>query len=219
MNLTQAAEALVALLDVSEKRYPAILSQLHVNQACLSLSQSSDLWFDRYITDRDYAPPVSDPISPEDIGSVSVSSLAIPGLFVGFIKNLYWKLSDDTFKSLDAWEYRELLLTHQDQDGTPANFSIQNGRVLIRPIPDVASVLRFEIKGNCAVIGGTETNGWLTNAPYAVLYRAAVYACTYMMEDNRIAVFKSMFAEEAEQIALHAGMMVSSEPRQAQEIG
>lgn len=218
MNFQQATDALVALLDVSDKRYPLLTAQLHVNQACLSLSQDNDLWFDRYIIDRDYNLPVSEPSGPEDVGSLSVASLSIPGLFVGYIKNLYWKVGE-IFKPLDAWEYRELLLTHQDESGEPQNFALQNRRILIRPVPEVASTVRAEIKGNCAIIGGSDTNGWLTNAPFAVLYKAAVYAAIYMMEDKRVSVFSSMFADEAERMALHAGMMVSSEPRQAREIG
>lgn len=221
MNVGNAVERLIALLDVSEKRYPATVAELHVNQACAKLSKDTDMWFDRYVADYIYTVPSTTPTNPNLLGAVQLESLLnfSLGLDVGFIISAYWKLDDGTFKPLDSWNYKELLLTHGEDPGEPCNIGVMNTAAILRPVPESDSTARFEIKGKCRAIGDKETNGWLTHATYAVIYRAAMYACVYMMEDNRLPAFTTMFRDEMETAALHSSMMVTNEPRAGQEPG
>lgn len=221
MDVQTAADSLIALLDVSEKRYPEALAILHVNQGCATLSTENDAWFDRFIFDFSYYGSMIDPVDdPNRYGAIAVSGIAnfTLQLGCGFIRNIFW-LDDTKWKPLDGWEYRENLLTHNDERGSPTNVTIVGDSVLLRPVPEVDCTIRFEIKGKPLIIGATQTNGWLTHYPYAVLYRSAMYASIYMMEDAMLAKFTTMFREEADRASLHSGMMVMSEPRQAQEPG
>lgn len=219
MDVDTAVGHLVAMLDVSEKRYPPLTAELHVNEACHDLSEDTDVWFDRYLFDYNYSVPTVTPTNPNLLGAVPVAGLTYNNMEVGFFRNVFWQNDDETFKPLDMWNYREMILTHQEQPGTPENVAILGQNLLIRPVPEVASVVRFEIKGKCAIIGGEDTNGWLTHAPFAVLYKAAINACIYLMEDSRIPVFQAMYQKQMDSAALHGSMMVHSEPRQAQEPG
>jgi hypothetical protein len=218
MSLQDNINRLIALLDVSEKRYPSAVASLHVNQACAALSEDNDLWFDRFIYDYNYVYSETTGSNPNTVGVVPFSGIVVNNLAVGFIRNIFW-LSGTKWKPIDSWEYREALLTHNDVEGEPENAVIFGGGLALRPIPNVSSTVRLEVKGKPTPIGLSDSNGWLDNHPFAVLYRAAMYAAIYMMEDNRLATFTAMFKEEAERAALHGSMMVMSEPRQAQEPG
>jgi hypothetical protein len=219
MDMVTAEERLRSLLDVSVKRYPTAVAYAHLNQACQALSEETDLWFDRYVISYEYSLPDDTPEDPEQIGSIPLDSLGKREYVFSWLAMSYYRTEDGEWKAIPAWNYQELIETFGDEESeAPTAVAVLGYSLFFRPIPPTGTAFRFEIKGRPAY-AESGTNGWLTYGGQAVIYRAAAYAVSYMMEDDRIPVFETLAERELMRVSINASMMSTSEPKYAQEPG
>ena len=80
--------------------------------------------------------------------------------------------------------------------GVPQVFTIVGGNIELAPIPDSAYTLELTYKQRIPALSNTNTTNWLlTSWPSAYLYGALIAAQPYIMDDARIAVFRSLYQE------------------------
>ena len=221
MDIVTAEGILREIFDADTKRYPTSVAQLHLNQACKLFSVKTDVFFDRYIKNHDYqiANEVSD--DPNLVGSIPLSSLGYSarGLKFGWLKRAWWKNSAGVFTPLPVFSYGELLEEYGDtESATPLNIAIEGDQLYIRPIPTTALSLRMNVKGHAISITVGETP-WLVNHPQAVIHLAAEWACTQLMESERIPEFRSMWQMELDEAGIDASMIGYDVPNIAEEPG
>jgi len=216
MDLSTAADHVYSLFDVTEKRYDLSIAEMHINHACLALSEDIDVWFDQSVIDIVWTPPTTAPTDPRDYGSILVSGITNDLLRFGHALGV-WKSPFGADYGLEEGSYREIIGEYGDTEAEePELFAVHGDRIYFRPIPTVATTIRFSFQGRPIVITGG-TNGWLTNSPYAVIYRAAELSAMYLLEDERVPAFRSMWTMEVERTSVDRSMIGHDAPTQAEE--
>ena len=80
--------------------------------------------------------------------------------------------------------------------GMPQVFTIVGGNIELAPIPDSAYTLELTYKQRIPSLSDSNTTNWLlTSWPSAYLYGALIAAQPYILDDQRIAVFRSLYQE------------------------
>lgn len=80
--------------------------------------------------------------------------------------------------------------------GVPQVFTIVGGNIELAPIPDAAYTLEITYKQRIPTLSDAAPTNWLlTNWPSAYLYGALIAAQPYIMDDQRIAVFRTLYLE------------------------
>lgn len=80
--------------------------------------------------------------------------------------------------------------------GVPQVFTIVGQSIELAPIPDSAYTLEITYKQRIPALSDSNTTNWLlTNWPSAYLYGSLIAAVPYIIDDNRLPVFRSLYQE------------------------
>ena len=221
MNIAEAESHLRNLFDVTEKRYAETLAIFHLSQASRLFSIKTDVFFDRYLIDSSFVPQSTAPTDPNLSGSISLTDLGMSSraLEFGYLIRGWYKTSDGRWERLPKVSYEEAMYEYGDDTAsTPSVLIIEGDKVFFRPIPSATIFIRLQVKGHSMIIN-SGTNTWLQNHPFAVIHLAAEWACSHLMEDKRIPVFRSMWQDELMEAGIDASMISTGEPEQAVEPG
>lgn len=83
-----------------------------------------------------------------------------------------------------------------DRAGRPTHYALTAGSLELFPTPDATYNASLVYYGRIAALSGSNTVNWLlTEAPDAYLYGALVHSAPYLKDDNRIAIWETMFAQ------------------------
>jgi len=80
--------------------------------------------------------------------------------------------------------------------GPPGYYSIQGSQIRVSPIPNQEYIFQISYWANFPQLTGTVTTNWLTaNAPDAILLASLVGAESFLMDDPRIGIWKTLLGE------------------------
>lgn len=80
--------------------------------------------------------------------------------------------------------------------GQPEVFTIIGTEIELKPIPDSATVLEIAYYKKLAALSGSNTTNWLTShAPDLLLYGSLIESEAFIVNDPRIALWKTLFNE------------------------
>ena len=106
------------------------------------------------------------------------------------------KINSSPVNVLEFMTPNTLFETHSSTaNGTPQSYTIIGTEIALRPTPD--SVLSVEIiygESIAALSATNTTNTVLTRHPDAYLYGSLVAACTFLMDDQRVAQYDAIFS-------------------------
>lgn len=199
MTLVEMCDELAAELDVDAERYPTTTAVRHVNRAVRYLDrQLIAPWCmaqDTLTTEvgrRHYSPST-------DLGGGS------PRLQLTDVLAVYYLGAEGDEVVLEQLTYEELRATYplEAEAGPPLSFALWGDELWLGPAPDDAYELSVDYRGRQhPLINDGDTNGWLEREPDAVLYQAGVYASTFLLEDERTAVFARLAEDALQQIVI-----------------
>ena len=97
-------------------------------------------------------------------------------------------------------------------NGVPKVFTIIGDEMQLKPIPEAADTMEIAYYAKLAALTASNTTNWLTtNAPDLLLYGSLIEAESFLFNDGRIALWKTLFEEsisewdKQERIARHSG--------------
>jgi hypothetical protein len=211
MTLTELQDELGELLRVKTKRYPLDQRTKHINMAIRALSQEFDSQFD-----EDYAtfPTVA------STGEYSLDTL-FSSPYLTFDRPLrLWRAStesdeegDYVLTQISLGDLLDKYPTTSDE-GTPTDFAIFQRQLYLRPIPSgVLTIYCLYLGKQLTLANPQDNNAWTTKAEMAVIYRAAEYACIYLLEDERIQLFRELWQSEVSRLSTeHNARLSASRP-------
>jgi hypothetical protein len=209
MDISVAATELGEILEVDTTQYPTNLRISHLNQSVALLSK---------------LPPYS--FLDEGFGDINVTAgsttvdihlLDTAVKTAAFITEGCWvNPATDNYR-LQLVSLSELVGRFGDSTGYPLAVAQHGDSVYIRPIPENDIVLRLMVMFNPAYLAASGENSWLSNAPWAVIFKAAELAAVTVGQEARMPYFEKMRREHLEALALANGARFDS-PRNMEEI-
>jgi hypothetical protein len=198
MTLSEAILELLKLLEqTDEEEYDSNQASVHILQACYEIADEMEVPHynvfsqfeinDDYI-DQDYWTTVP--------GRVPiVTSLGTTLSEYSHIKKI-WLDSGGETQTFTGTELVSLLNEYGDTTGQPKKYAVEGQYLYYRPfINDGTATYTMRILwASLPVTAGTDTDSpiMLQIAPYAVLYRAAVIASMWLLDDDRASRFEKL---------------------------
>lgn len=207
MTHTELQTALGELLDVDTNRYPLTVRTLHINHAIRSLELDVDTqWghatdtFDTVADQRNYSPTT-------DLGGGS------PSLTFSHPVAMYYLGSEGAEIVIPHVTWEELRASYplETENGPPEVYAIWNGELQLAPKPDDVYTIYLDYFGFQADLSASgDSNPWTTQAPNLVLYRACVLATEWLLEDERVPLWKERAQEEELRLVVHLSQLEQS---------
>ena len=126
----------------------------------------------------------------------------LPGDFIGIINvdlqgtNPPVALFQQSLESLDL--HRS---TTGDAKGQPKYFAVDGDTLEVSPTPDSATTIQLTYYAEVPPLSSTTTENFLSRtAPDVYLYGALKHASIYLMEDERVALFSTLFEKALEEL-------------------
>lgn len=236
MNIDEAAAAVQDMLDVTEKRYSTSVAFMHVNQACQFLSNEYDVSFDKSYVDKEIYPVgVDAPVPTPAPGSgrpdpveimwrrIHLTSGFIPGtnfnvpIGVKYVLGIWVHPSTDEQSKLQECSFSDIMQYATPSGDEVLGYAIHGDYLYLFPEVEGIYRIRVSFQAKQSSINPGETNGWLTHAPFATVYKAAEFAAIYLLEDERVPMFNAMWKEEVRVVESADGMRGFDEPMIAEE--
>ena len=83
-----------------------------------------------------------------------------------------------------------------DRVGRPTNYALTAGGIELYPTPDLTYNASLVYYARIPALSASNTTNWLLNeAPDVYLYGALVHSAPYLKDDNRLAIWETMFAQ------------------------
>ena len=83
-----------------------------------------------------------------------------------------------------------------DTTGTPEVFTIIGDEIQVKPVPGVTANLEIAYFAKLDPLSGSNTTNWLTaNAPDLLLYGSLIEAESFLVNDPRVPMWKSLYDE------------------------
>lgn len=224
MNIEVAAAAVQEMFDVTDKRYPLATAILHVNQACRFLSNEFDVTFDRSY--KNLLVSRLSVIESEGVRtmwrSVPTSVILSPDstLEFDYARSVIYNPGEDDQTKLVEVSFEQIAEANLANAAKPTVYAVHGGTIYFapqQPEPTQDYVIRVIFQGRARSIDSGRTNGWLTRGEFAAIYKTAELAAIYLLEDERVPMFKAMWMEEAKIVEAADSMRGYDEPMLAEE--
>lgn len=214
MTNAEIKAALMAMLEVDIVRYPDVVQQSHINQIIRTIQQEFD---NPYSEATDTLVTVASQAAYNPLTALAGGS---PSLSFSHCGGLYYLGSDGTEKEVlhKPWEVCRADFPLGTDEGAPQRYAIRGGNIVLFPTPDAAYTLYCDYWGylaNLSVAG--DSNYWTINEPLMVQYGAAIHGSAYILEDRRIPVFQSLFADALDRVLIAFSQVEQSGKRPASE--
>lgn len=221
MIVSEAADILLSLLEQEdEEEYTQPLAIAHVQQALHEIAEENEFKFHNEVTEYTLQTPASG--SEEDYWNTlpgRVPLTEILGSWANFAYIRYaWISVEDESKQMGERDLAELLNTFGDTEGVPESFAIDGLYFVWRKI--AAAGTDYTIRLNWQKIpsapAASDEPILLAQIPYGVIYRAAMIASVWLLDDNRVALFKALSQEAFERYNVRQSKMGDS-PRSMED--
>lgn len=124
--------------------------------------------------------------------TVNARQVSLPS---GFLEARHLRLLTDPVTLLAEVTIHEMSRVREEGTGKPAFFSIYGSEVEFDKTPDSSYSGELIYFAELTALSDSNTsNAILTRAPGAYLYGAALHAAPHLMHDERIAVWRSLYA-------------------------
>ena len=200
MTHTQLRSNLGSMLEVDTNRYSDAMRTIHINQALREIQQDSDEQaqqatdtFSTVASTQSYAPATA-------FGGGS------PSLTFSHPLGMYYADSDGDEVEVEQLTWQELRATYPlgTDEGDPKHFAVYMNKIWLGPIPDAVHTIYVDYIGYLGDLSGdSDSNWWTLNEPMLVLYKAAIHACVYLLEDERLPMFHELAEAAWARVVIH----------------
>jgi hypothetical protein len=213
MIVSEAAQRVLSLLEQEdEEEYTFNLAVTHVVQALHELSEENEFKFHNVITQYDLTTPEAgtEPgywnMVPGRVPLTSVLGVNWSGF--SYIKRGWIDVDAQTNKFRER-TFEEMMDTFGDNEGTPEAWALDGEYFHWRPIAasGVSHVIRLQWQQIPADPAEGDEPIMLAQIPYGVIYRACMIASVWLLDDNRIPIFKALSQEAFDRYNIRHSMV------------
>jgi hypothetical protein len=98
-------------------------------------------------------------------------------------------------------EIVDLRYGSNDTAGVPQYYALSGGKIEVFPTPDETYTAQFIYRANLPALSDSNTTNWLlTEAPDAYLYGTLMQSAPWLREDERVAMWSSMYAQAMQSV-------------------
>jgi len=222
MIVLEAANEVLSLLEqTDEEEYTQALAIRHVNQALFEFTEDNEFTFNNVVSSYTLTTPAagSEPdywnVAPGRVPLTSLLSTTWGGF--SYVKRA-WLSVDDEQQPFPEGDLEELLDAYGDNEGEPEGWAFDGEYIWWRPIAAAGTdyVTRWRWQKMFEIVGGSEEPKLLAQAPYAVIYRACQIASVWLLDDNRVPMFKALSDDAFNRFSLRHSMVFDA-PRSMEE--
>lgn len=128
--------------------------------------------------------------------SLDTQYSAIPGDYLRPIRLQITDAPTSEVAPISTAQMLQLREERNDRTGRPTHYTLTAGGIELYPTPDMAYNASLVYYGRVTALSDSNTTNWLlTEAPDAYLYGALVHAAPYLKDDNRFAIWESLFSQ------------------------
>lgn len=117
------------------------------------------------------------------------------GLVGDYLEGIRFSIANnDRLELLSQGEMQQRRTSSDDTAGKPRYYAISDGQLELYPTPDASYTVEMLYYGQITPLSDINTTNWLlTHHPDAYLYGSLVHAAPYLGEDQRAAVWASLY--------------------------
>lgn len=203
MDVLTAAQMLGDQLDATEQRYPTNTRLLHIASAMALIAREHENKINEYVGYIEL---------PADSDHFNVGSIAIedsPVVTIEAIRSIFYTSEYEStafgYTPSGTWtrlmpysDYSSLINDYPDiESSTPEAYSWHGDTAHVRPAAseDLLLMVTVDTVPGLLLSG---TNRMLEEIPFAVIFRAAMIACAWLEDEERIQVYDRMYQEQIE---------------------
>lgn len=225
MIVSEAANRVLVFLEqADEEEYTRLQAIEHVIQALHELAEENEF---KYYNNVINFPLLTEASFISDSGNLS---LGIPGYWAtlpgrallttvlsttwnqfSYIKRGWLSVDGQTMPFMER-TFEEIMDTFGDEEGIPESFAINGEYIIWRPIAPSGSSYTARFLWQRMPPDATETDEplMLAQCPYGVIYRACMIASVWLLDDNRVPMFKALSENAFERYNIRQSMMGDS---------
>jgi len=212
MNVSEAASRLLELLEQEDQEeYSYNHAVLDVNQALFEMAEENEFRFLNRLTNYTLETPASG--EEEDFWSdvpgraLITDVLSVTWGGFSYIKRGWIDVSGETYPFRER-DFSELMDTFGDSEGTPEAWAVDGEYFYWRPIAAAGTDHTIRMHWQAMPGDAAESSEpiMLAQCPYAVLYKAAMSASIWLLDDNRVPMFKGLSDAAYERYNARAAM-------------
>ena len=213
MIVSEAANRVLSLLEQEDQEeYTYNLAVAHIIQALHELGEENEFKFYNVITQYDLASPeVGQEPSYWNMvpGRVPLTTaLGVTWSGFSYIKRGWIDVDQQTNKFRER-TFEEMMDTFGDNEGVPEVWAIDGEYFNWRPIaaPGTTNVIRLQWQSMPDDPAEGDEPIMLAQIPYGVIYRACMIASVWLLDDNRVPIFKALSQEAFERYNIRHSMV------------
>tara|TARA_Y100000361_G_C11116812_1_gene320863 strand:- start:435 stop:1052 length:618 start_codon:yes stop_codon:yes gene_type:complete len=128
--------------------------------------------------------------------------LALPNNFIAPIRITIPASPSYTLELVSPFQISKLRMENSDNTGRPEYYAVVDGAFELYPTPDADYTVELVYYEAIPDIAVNTTNWLLTNYPDAYLYGTLIHSSPYLQEDQRVAVWNTLYLNSVSAINL-----------------
>ena len=128
--------------------------------------------------------------------------LALPNNFIAPIRITIPASPSYTLELVSPFQLSKLRMENSDNTGRPEYYAVVDGAFELYPTPDADYTVELVYYEAIPDISINTTNWLLTNYPDAYLYGTLIHSSPYLQEDQRVAVWNTLYLNSVSAINL-----------------
>ena len=136
------------------------------------------------------------------IATADAQYLALPNNFISPIRITIPASPSHTMELVSPFEISKLRMENDDTSGRPQFYAVVDGSFELYPTPDADYTVELVYYEAIPDISVNNTNWLLTNYPDAYLYGSLIHSSPYLQDDQRIAVWNTLYLNSVSAINL-----------------
>lgn len=128
--------------------------------------------------------------------------LALPNNFIAPIRITIPASPSYTLELVSPFQLSKLRMENSDNTGRPEYYAVVDGAFELYPTPDADYTVELVYYEAIPDISVNTTNWLLTNYPDAYLYGTLIHSSPYLQEDQRVAVWNTLYLNSVSAINL-----------------
>ncbi len=136
------------------------------------------------------------------IATANQQYLSLPNNFISPIRIIMTTSPTHTMELVSPFAISKLRMDNSDALGRPEFYAVVDGSFELFPTPDADYVVELVYYENIPDLAANNTNWLLTNYPDAYLYGSLLHSSPYLQEDQRVAVWNTLYLNAVSAINL-----------------
>lgn len=213
MIVSEAANRVLSLLEQEDQEeYTYSLAVTHVIQALHELSEENEFKFHNVITQYTLTTPAagSEPTywltAPGRVPLTTVLGVTWSGF--SYVKRGWINVEGETYRFGER-SFEEMMDTFGDNEGIPESWALDGEYFCWRPIAAAGSsnIIRLQWQRMPPEPAEGDEPVMLAQIPYGVIYRACMIASVWLLDDNRVPMFRALSQEAFERYNIRHSMV------------